>query len=119
MHIDQPDIAPDGLTVDEQGGIWVALWGGAAVHQYRPDGSLQASVPLPVDRPTSCAFGGPDNATLFVTTARVGLDDVALARQPDAGRVLAIEGLGVRGLPCFPYRGRTPVPTHPARHSVR
>jgi sugar lactone lactonase YvrE len=119
VHIDQPDVAPDGLTVDDQGGIWVALWGGAAVNQYRPDGILKASVTFPVDRPTSCAFGGPDNATLFVTTAREGLDKAALARQPDAGRVLAIEGLSVRGLPCLPYQGRTLVGTHPARQSVR
>jgi L-arabinonolactonase len=97
----------------------VALWGGAAVNQYRPDGTLKASVTLPVDRPTSCAFGGADGATLFVTTAREGLDEAALARQPHAGHVLAIEGLGVRGLPCFPYQGRTPAGTHPARQSVR
>ena len=105
--IDQPGVAPDGLTVDEDGGIWVALWGGAAVNRYAPDGSLLATVPVPVERPTSCAFGGPDRATLFVTTARADLDEAALARQPDAGRVFAIDGLGVRGLPCEQYRGRT------------
>ena len=108
VHIDQPDVAPDGLTVDEDGAIWVALWGGGAVNRYAPDGSLLATVPIPVERPTSCAFGGPDRATLFVTTARADLDDTALARQPDAGRVFSIQGLGVRGLPCQQYRGRTP-----------
>jgi len=108
VHSDQPGVVPDGLTVDEQDGIWVALWGGGAVNRYAPDGSLLASLELPVERPTSCAFGGPDRATLFITTARDGLDDDALARQPDSGRVLAISGLGVRGLPCQPYRGRTP-----------
>jgi sugar lactone lactonase YvrE len=108
VHIDRPGVAPDGLTVDERGGIWVALWGGGAVNRYGPDGSLEATVPLPVERPTSCAFGGPERATLFVTTARAGLEEVALAQQPEAGRVLAIDGLGVRGLPCLPYRGRTP-----------
>ncbi len=110
VRIDQPGVAPDGLTVDEQGGIWVALWGGAAVKRYGPDGSLLATVPVPVERPTSCAFGGPDRTTLFVTTARADLDEAALARQPDAGRVLSIEGLGVRGLPCQHYLGRTPRP---------
>jgi len=59
VRIDQPGVAPDGLTVDDQGGIWVALWNGAAIHRYAPDGSLLASVQLPVERPTSCAFGGP------------------------------------------------------------
>jgi sugar lactone lactonase YvrE len=108
-RIDQPGVVPDGLTVDEEGGIWVALWNGAAVHRYAPDGSLLASVQLPVDRPTSCAFGGPGRDTLFVTSARTDLDEEALARQPHAGRVFAIDGLGARGLPCLPYRGTVPV----------
>jgi sugar lactone lactonase YvrE len=107
IAIEEPGVAPDGLTVDEDGGIWVALWGGGAVRRYRPDGTLLTVVPLPVDRPTSGAFGGLDRSTLFVTTARHGLDEAALTRQPHAGRVLRIEGLGVRGAPCAPYRGRT------------
>ena len=74
----------------------------------RPTGRSSPRSQLPVERPTSCAFGGPDLATLFVTTARAGLDDDARARQPDAGRVFAIAGLGVRGLPCQVYRGRVP-----------
>jgi len=108
VHSDQPGVVPDGLTVDEDDGIWVALWGGGAVNRYAPDGMLLATIQLPVERPTSCAFGGPDRATLFITTAREGLDDDALARQPDCGRVFAISGLGVSGLPCQPYRGRIP-----------
>ena len=107
VEIAEPDVAPDGLTVDEHGDIWVALWGGAAVRCYSPVGSLLATVPLPVDRPTSCAFGGPDRTTLFITTARHGLDEAALARQPDAGHVFRIDGLGVRGSPCARYRGPT------------
>jgi sugar lactone lactonase YvrE len=103
---DRPGVVPDGLTVDAEGGIWVAWWGGANVDRYAPDGSLLASVRLPVERPTSCAFGGRELATLFVTSARAGLDDDARARQPDSGRVFSIVGLGVHGLPCEPYRGR-------------
>ena len=102
---DRAGVVPDGLTVDEEGGIWVAWWDGGAVKRYDRDGSLVLSVPLPAQRPTSCAFGGPDRRTLFVTTARAGLDDAARAHQPDSGRVFAIDGLGVRGLPCQPYRG--------------
>jgi sugar lactone lactonase YvrE len=105
VRIDEPGVAPDGLTVDEEGGIWVALWGGGAVRRYAGDGSLLATVALPVERPTSCAFGGPDLTTLFVTSAREGLDDAALAGQPHAGHVFRIEGLGVRGQPCPSYRG--------------
>jgi sugar lactone lactonase YvrE len=106
VRIEQPGVAPDGLTVDEDGGISVALWGGGAIKRYAPDGSLMTTVRLPVERPTSCGFAGPDRATLFVTTARAGLDEAALARQPDAGHVFRIDGLGVRGMPCVSYRGR-------------
>lgn len=102
---DQEGVVPDGLTVDAEGGIWVAWWGGGAVSRYAPDGSFLTSVRLPVERPTSCAFGGADLATLFVTTARAGLDDNARARQPDSGRLFSIAGLGVRGIPSYPYRG--------------
>jgi sugar lactone lactonase YvrE len=105
VRIQQPGVVPDGLTVDQEGGIWVALWGGGAVERYGADGSLSARVRLPVDRPTSCAFGGPELATLFVTSARAGLDEAALARQPHAGHVFRFDGLGVTGMPCMPYRG--------------
>jgi sugar lactone lactonase YvrE len=108
VHIDEPGVVPDGLTVDTDGGLWVALWGGGAVRRYSPDGQLLLTVELPVDRPTSCAFGGPGEASLFVTTARVGLDERTLRRQPHAGRVFRIDGLGVRGEPCQPYRGAVP-----------
>jgi sugar lactone lactonase YvrE len=103
----EPGVAGDGLTVDDGGDLWVAMWGGGAVRRYGPDGSLRMTVPVPVDRPTSCAFGGPDRATLFVTTAREGLGPAELDRQPDAGRVLCINGLGVSGPPCITYRGST------------
>ena len=111
VHSDQPGVVPDGLTVDEEDGIWIAMWGGGVINRYAPDGSLLASLELPVERPTSCAFGGPGRTTLFVTTAREGLDDDALARQPDSGRVFALSRLGVRGLPCQPYRGQIPPAT--------
>ena len=105
VHIDQPGIAPDGLTVDEQGDIWVALYGGWAVHRYGADGTLRATVDIPVAQATSCAFGGADRGTLFVTTGRERLDQDALERQPDAGRVFSVSGLDSRGTGCTPYRG--------------
>ena len=105
VHVTMANAVPDGLTVDDLGSIWVALWNGSALARYDPDGSLLATVPLPVDRPTSCAFGDADGGTLFVTTARDGLDETALARQPDAGRLLRLDPPGVTGPPCVPYRG--------------
>jgi len=63
---------------------------------------------MPVAQATSCAFGGRDRDILFVTTGRERLDDVALERQPDAGRVFSVTGLGARGTGCAPYRGRIP-----------
>ena len=107
VHITTANAVPDGLTVDDHGNLWVALWNGGALARYHPDGSLLDTVPLPVDRPTSCAFGGTDGATLFITTAREGLGDAALARQPDAGRLLRLDPPGVTGPPCTPYLGPT------------
>lgn len=86
---------PDGLTVDAEGAVWTALWGGGGVRRYAPDGTLLASVPLPVSHPTSVCLGGPELRTLFVTTSRV---HVAGDDQPLAGAVLAVE-VDVPGLP--------------------
>ncbi|NUT96177.1 MAG: SMP-30/gluconolactonase/LRE family protein [Saccharothrix sp.] len=83
---------PDGLCVDASGAIWVALWGGAAVRRYTPDGRLDTEIELPVGQPTACAFGGPDLTDLYVTTARTGLSGEALTEL--AGSVLVIGGAG-------------------------
>lgn len=63
---------PDGLTIDAEGCVWLALWGGSSVRRYSPAGDLIGEVELPVQRVTSCAFGGPDLDRLFITTASVG-----------------------------------------------
>ncbi len=84
---------PDGLTVDADGCVWVALWDGAAVRRYTPDGDLDRVIPLPVPRPTACAFGGADLTDLYLTTARTGL----AAPPPLSGSVLVLPGAG-RGL---------------------
>ena len=108
VHIDQPGTAPDGLTVDEGGDIWVGVYGGWAVRRYAPDGSLRETVRVPAAQATSCAFGGEDRGILFVTTGRERLEEADLERQPDAGRVFAVTGLGTRAPGCAPYRGRVP-----------
>jgi sugar lactone lactonase YvrE len=88
---------PDGLTVDAAGYIWCALFERGCVHRYRPTGELECSVALPVSRPTSCAIGGPDMRTLYVTSARYGLSDQELAEQPAAGAVFCVD-LDERGM---------------------
>ncbi len=89
---------PDGMAVDAEGFLWNARWGGGGLARFAPDGRLDRFVPLPVSRPTSCAFGGPKLDRLYVTSARIGLDAAALAREPLAGGVFALEP-GVLGLP--------------------
>jgi sugar lactone lactonase YvrE len=90
---------PDGLAVDAEGGIWVALWGGSAVHRYTPEGRLDERLGLPVSQVTSCCFGDPDLGTLYVTTAARGVE-----HEPLAGAVFAFRP-GVRGLPATPFAG--------------
>jgi sugar lactone lactonase YvrE len=81
---------PDGLTVDTDGCVWVALWQGAAVRRYTPGGELDRVIELPVPLVTACAFGGADLTDLYITTARVGLE----APPPLSGSVLVVPGAG-------------------------
>ena len=87
----------DGITVDEEGFIWVALHSGGAVHRYSPEGILDLRVELPVPLVTSCTFGGPNLSELYITTA-VDEDNVA----PLAGAVFRYQAR-VAGLPCRRY----------------
>ena len=98
---------PDGLTVDADGCVWVAMWGGSALRRFTPEGQPDAVLPVPVSQPTSCAFGGPGLADLYITTARVGLTDDQLAAQPLAGRLLHVRP-GVVGLPSTTAKAAIP-----------
>ncbi|HZX25693.1 MAG TPA: SMP-30/gluconolactonase/LRE family protein [Telluria sp.] len=89
--------SPDGMTFDGAGGLWIAQWGAGRVCRYRADGSVDAVVRVPVSQPSSCAFGGPDLATLFITSAREDLTPERLAAEPLAGALFAIR-LDVPGL---------------------
>ena len=89
---------PDGASVDTDGFLWVAMFDGACLARYAPDGRLDRTVPMPVSRPTACAFGGPDLRTMYVTTARFRLAPDKLAAEPYAGGLLALD-VGVQGLP--------------------
>ena len=95
------DGSPDGLTVDAEGGVWVALYGGAAVHRYAPSGALDAVVELPVSKPTACTFGGPGLAQLFITTSR---EDLAEGEEPAAGSLFTCTP-GVAGRPARAFAG--------------
>jgi sugar lactone lactonase YvrE len=95
---------PDGLTVDAEGGIWVALFGGSQVRRHAPDGSVLGSVKLPATQVTSACFGGPDLQDMYITTAAFQLDAAELEQQPLAGSVFTCRP-GVTGLPSTPYAG--------------
>ena len=95
---------PDGLAVDAEGCVWVALHGGWGLRRYSPEGELLAEVGLPVARITSCCFGGPDLRDLYVTTRREGLSETEAAGQPLAGALLRLD-VGVTGLPTYAFAG--------------
>jgi sugar lactone lactonase YvrE len=104
VEVEDPAGLPDGMTTDCDGCLWVALWGGAAVRRYTPDGALDREIRLPTSHVTSCTFGGADLGTLFVTTAREGLSPADLNREPQAGAVFAID-VDQRGLPAHDFAG--------------
>ena len=95
---------PDGLTLDAEGCVWLALWGSGELRRYTPDGRLDTVVRLPAWQVTSAAFGGPDLGTLFITTAREGLTPAEQAEQPQAGDIFACTP-GVTGRPPFLFAG--------------
>jgi len=106
IQLEERDGYPDGLTVDEDGGVWLAQWGGWCVTRYAPDGRRDRHVELPVSQVTSCTFGGDHLATLYVTSASKGLDAAARAAEPLAGGLFAVE-VGARGLPALEFTPST------------
>lgn len=104
-RIDASDGSPDGLWVDVDGGVWVALFGGSSVRRYRPTGELDEIVSVGARQVTSCTFGGPTGSTLFITTSR---ENLAPEDDPRAGSIFRAE-TGVRGLDAFAF-GQTPLP---------
>lgn len=82
---------PDGLAIDAEGHLWCAMWDGWAIKRFAPNGDLERTIDLPVPRPTSCAFGGTDMKTLYITTARIRLSATQLAAAPLSGSILALQ----------------------------
>jgi sugar lactone lactonase YvrE len=95
---------PDGLAVDVDGGVWVAMWGGRRVNRYSTNGSLDAVIDVPATHTTSCAFGGPDLDLLYITSARTRLEPDVLAAEPHAGG-LFVARPGVAGVPVEAFGG--------------
>ncbi|MFG2488658.1 SMP-30/gluconolactonase/LRE family protein [Streptomyces virginiae] len=93
---------PDGLAVDTEGRVWVAVWGAGQVRAYTPDGALHAVVTVPASQVSSCAFAGPDLDLLIITTAADGLTAAQLAAEPHAGRLFICRP-GATGLPVPPF----------------
>jgi len=94
---------PDGMTSDMDGRLWIALWGGSRVSCWDPHtGRLEAEIRVPAPHVTSCVFGGPRRDILFVTTARVGLDESALAANPLSGGLFQIQ-TQTTGMPTFEF----------------
>ena len=95
---------PDGMTIDDEGCLWVALWEGGAVHRYTPEGRLDTVIDLPCTNVTSCCFGGADLDDLYITTSSLGLSDELRASQPSAGGLFRYRP-GVTGPAAVPFAG--------------
>lgn len=104
LQFSEQDGSPDGMTIDAEGGLWIAQWGAGKLTRRDADGTVLQTVALPCSHVTSCAFGGPDLKTLFITTARVGLSEQQLESEALAGGLFMIR-LDVAGLPAHRFRG--------------
>jgi sugar lactone lactonase YvrE len=100
VQLGPDDGVPDGMTVDTEDHLWSAIWGGAQIRRYAPDGTLSRAIDLPARQPSSCAFGGPELDRLYVTSAATGLDPAG----PADGTLMVVDQLGVRGRPATPAR---------------
>lgn len=112
LRLGEDEGFPDGIVVDSENCLWVALWDGWGVRRYAPDGTLLLHIPFPCARVTKIAFGGTDLTTAFVTTARIGLDAAKLQDQPLAGSLFSfavpVPGLPLRSVELGGFR-RTPM----------
>lgn len=105
VSVPEAEGVPDGMTIDRDGMLWVAHWGGWQVIRWNPDtGEKLQAIKLPVEKVTSCAFGGRDLRDLYITSARIGLDEAALKKQPHAGGLFRARP-GARGVEAFEFAG--------------
>jgi sugar lactone lactonase YvrE len=102
VTIDPLEGQPDGMTIDAEDCLWVALWNGWSVRRYSPAGELLATVEVDAPQVSSCCFGGPGLGTLFITTSQEDMTADTRARYPESGRVFCCE-VGVAGRPADRY----------------
>lgn len=96
---------PDGMTSDMQGNLWIAMWGGAKVTKWDPNtGHLLEEMPVPAKNVSSCVFGGKNMNELYLTSARIGLNEGALKQYPLTGGVFRLE-TAAEGMPLFEFAG--------------
>jgi sugar lactone lactonase YvrE len=102
IRIDDTQAFPDGMAIDEEGGIWIAMWGGGAVNHYDKAGRLVETITVPgVTQVSSCAFGGDERSVLYITTSRKNLP---VAQEPNAGAVFSVQTT-VRGAALAEFAG--------------
>lgn len=104
LHFGDGDGYPDGMTVDAEDCLWIAFWNGWCVRRFAPTGELLETINVPVQRPTSVAFGGADLDCLFITSARRDLSEQQLRAQPQAGGLFMTRP-GVTGIAELPFAG--------------
>ncbi|XP_026788925.2 regucalcin [Pangasianodon hypophthalmus] len=105
-RLEKDEGIPDGMCIDAEGKIWLACYSGGRVVRIDPQtGTRLQTVKLPVAKITSCCFGGKDYTDLFVTSAYKGMDEESLAKQPQAGCIFKVTGLGVKGIPPYSFSG--------------
>lgn len=106
ITIPESEGLPDGMTVDADGMLWIALWGGWKIIQCDPfTGARLHEIKLPVSNVTSCCFGGDEFEDLYITSARTGLTPEKLSSQPLAGYLFVIKNSGCKGLAPYSFAG--------------
>ena len=105
INIPKEEGSPDGMTIDNQGMLWIAHWDGWQISRWDPEsGRKIGHVQLPVAKVTSCTFGGSNLTDLYITTAKVDLSEQELAMQPLAGSLFVIRDCGFKGLPAYEFQ---------------
>ncbi|MGD0555078.1 MAG: SMP-30/gluconolactonase/LRE family protein [Streptosporangiaceae bacterium] len=104
ITVTEPGCVPDGLTLDSEGCLWLAVWGTGEVRRYTPAGTVDVVVRLPVRQVTCMAFGGADLRTLYITTGREDFTEADLLAEPHAGDIFCVDP-GVTGRPAYRFAG--------------